>query len=92
MADGAIINLRLNLTDASGHESNEDADLWMWRNKQLGQVAYQNENFNVTLSVLVLLSVLVFCYWVRLYRPKPKKRKICKRLVHFMQCRRMSTV
>jgi hypothetical protein len=88
----SLINSRLNFVDASGHENNEEADLWSWRNKQINSVSYKTENFNVTLTILVLLSVLVFCYWLRMYRPKPKKRKLCKRLINFMQCRRMSTV
>jgi hypothetical protein len=94
MEDVALptINIENIIRDASGHENNEEADLWSWRNKQINSVSYKTENFNVTLTILVLLSVLVFCYWLRMYRPKPKKRKLCKRLINFMQCRRMSTV
>lgn len=86
-----IINFRL-FIDASGLENNAEFIEWSWRTKTADNLLEKNDNFDVTTTFLVFLTLLVLYYCIRWYRPKPKKRKLCKRLLSIVQCRRVSTV
>ncbi|KAJ8924601.1 hypothetical protein NQ315_000751 [Exocentrus adspersus] len=77
--------------DASGHETSAEFIEWSWRNKPAdSSSSSDNFDFNVTFLVILLLIILYYC--LKWYRPKQKKRKICKRLLNIVQCRRISTV
>ncbi|KAJ8943939.1 hypothetical protein NQ314_009603 [Rhamnusium bicolor] len=79
------------IKDASGHDTSGEFIEWSWRNKP-AEATNKNESFDFTVTLLVFLSIVVIYYCVKLYRPKPKKRKLCKRLLNIVQCRRISTV
>lgn len=62
---------------------------WSWRNKPADAPA-KTESFDVTVTVLIVLTLLVAYYGVRWYRRKPKKRKLCRRLLSLVQCKKLS--
>ncbi|XP_050499570.1 membrane-bound transcription factor site-1 protease isoform X1 [Diabrotica virgifera virgifera] len=86
-----LLPLDNNIKDASGLDSKGEFIEWSWRNKPT-TVSNKNENFDLTLTFLVFLSLVVIYYSVKWYKPKPKKRKMCKRLLSIINCRRTSTV
>ncbi|CAG9857116.1 unnamed protein product [Phyllotreta striolata] len=81
-----------NIKDASGVDGNGDFIEWNWRNKPAGAATARPEDFDLTVTVLVVLSLAVIYYSVRWCKPKPKKRKLCKRLLSIVNCRRTSSV
>lgn len=90
-----VFNEFIVLSDSSGQDSGQDEDLWIWRNKQIDLVSSSDENFNVTIFLMVCLSLLVLYFCIRWYRykPKAKRRKShMKRLVSMLQCRRIPAV
>lgn len=77
------------------HENNAEEDVWSWRNKQLDASLHSDENFNVTIFLLICLSCLVLYICIRWYRYKPKQKRrksYFKQLISMLQCRRSTAV
>nr|XP_023028172.1 membrane-bound transcription factor site-1 protease [Leptinotarsa decemlineata] len=79
------------MKDASGGESSGEMIQWSWRNKP-SDTSNRTESFDLTVTFLIFLSIIVIYYSLKWYRPKPKKRKLCRKLLAMVHCRRMSTV
>ncbi|CAH1170188.1 unnamed protein product [Phaedon cochleariae] len=77
--------------DASGHDGRADFIEWSWRNKP-SEPASKEEQFDLTIAFLLCLSLLVIYYSLKWCRPKPKKRKVCRKLIALVQCKKLSTV
>lgn len=82
-----------NIKDASGIDGKGEFIEWSWRNKPAAnKFGGKAESFDLTMTLLVFLSLIVIYYSIKWYKPKPKKRKLCKRLLSIIHCRRSSTV
>ncbi|CAH0547704.1 unnamed protein product [Brassicogethes aeneus] len=93
-ASAPLHNVNDNLIkDASGHENSAELIEWSWRNKPADGAGRASEMSGYTVFLCLCLALCCLYYFVRYScRPKPKKRKLCKRLLNVMQCRRLSTV
>ncbi|KAH1002640.1 membrane-bound transcription factor site-1 protease-like isoform X2 [Dendroctonus ponderosae] len=82
-------NAENTIKDASGAENGEEFIEWSWRNRPVDS-AEPSSHYDLSVTIFVF-AALVFCYiCVRNYRRKPKKRKLCRKLITLIQCKKMS--
>jgi len=62
---------------------------WSWRNRPV-DVPVKSESYDVSMTILVVLSLVLGYFCVRCYRRKPKKRKMCRKLLSIIQCKKIS--
>lgn len=83
-------NLNENMIkDASGMENGGEFIEWSWRNRPV-DVPVKSESYDVSMTILVVLSLVLGYFCVRCYRRKPKKRKMCRKLLSIIQCKKIS--
>ncbi|XP_044750367.1 membrane-bound transcription factor site-1 protease [Coccinella septempunctata] len=77
--------------DVSVEDANSQSNVWRWRNKPMEDISMSGDKFGFTISML-LLVILIFLYYIFKHRTKPKKRKLCKKLINLISFRRVSSV
>ncbi|KAF7270742.1 hypothetical protein GWI33_016324 [Rhynchophorus ferrugineus] len=82
-------NVENTIKDASGIENTGEFIEWSWRNKPV-DTASKPQSFDATVTLLLFLSLVIIYYGIKCYRPKPKKRKVCRKLLSLVQCKKMS--
>ncbi|CAG9770661.1 unnamed protein product [Ceutorhynchus assimilis] len=78
------------IKDASaGENGNGEFIEWSWRNKPVDSPV-KHDSYDVSLTIVIILALLLCYFGIKFYRRKPKKRKLCRKLLTLIQCKKLS--